>query len=168
MLPHCRSSPRERQLLGHRYVTTDSLGNFNITGDYTCDAGYPVYLYAEGGNPSAPTAYQNSVVVTGATISGTGPYTIKLTVTGPSLVYQGEVLTFAGSSGNVGTLPKWEPSDRPRRCQPDDDDIRHQRWFVDEQRCNADHRFAEFYREPVGDADQQAKQSCGGESGSSG
>jgi hypothetical protein len=95
--------PAGTAVAGHRYVTTDSLGNFNITGDYTCDAGYPVYLYAEGGNPSAPTAYQNSVVVTGATISGTGPYTIKLTVTGPSLVYQGEILTFAGSGGNVGT-----------------------------------------------------------------
>jgi hypothetical protein len=33
------------------YVTTDSSGNFSITGDYTCASGTQVYLLAIGGNP---------------------------------------------------------------------------------------------------------------------
>ena len=36
------------------YVTTDSNGNFSITGDYTCpSASTQVYLYAVGGNPGS-------------------------------------------------------------------------------------------------------------------
>lgn len=38
------------------YVTTDSNGNFSITGDYTCpSASTQVYLYSGGGNPGAGT-----------------------------------------------------------------------------------------------------------------
>src|SRR5271166_5653949 len=38
------------------YVTTDSNGNFSITGDYTCpSASTQVYLYSIGGNPGAGT-----------------------------------------------------------------------------------------------------------------
>jgi streptogramin lyase len=33
------------------YVTTDSGGNFTITGDYSCPANAQVYLYSIGGNP---------------------------------------------------------------------------------------------------------------------
>jgi len=36
---------------GNYYVTTDSGGNFSITGDYTCPANAQVYLYSIGGNP---------------------------------------------------------------------------------------------------------------------
>jgi hypothetical protein len=35
------------------YVTTDSGGNFSITGDYSCTANTQVYLYALGGDPGA-------------------------------------------------------------------------------------------------------------------
>ena len=38
------------------YVTTDAAGHFNITGDYTCTAGLPVYLYAYGGAPDSNPA----------------------------------------------------------------------------------------------------------------
>ncbi len=38
---------------GLYYVLTDTTGSFNITGDYSCDPGKPVYLYAAGGSPSA-------------------------------------------------------------------------------------------------------------------
>jgi hypothetical protein len=38
---------------GDYYVTTDSGGNFTITGDYTCTAGQQVYLYSLGGNPGS-------------------------------------------------------------------------------------------------------------------
>jgi streptogramin lyase len=40
---------------GDYYVTTDSGGNFSITGDYSCTAGQQVYLYALGGNPGLGT-----------------------------------------------------------------------------------------------------------------
>ena len=36
---------------GNYYVTTDGLGQFDISGDYACTPGYPVYLYAAGGQP---------------------------------------------------------------------------------------------------------------------
>ena len=41
---------------GNYYVTTDSGGNFSITGDYTCpSANSQVYIYSVGGNPGAGT-----------------------------------------------------------------------------------------------------------------
>jgi streptogramin lyase len=43
------------------YVTTDSNGNFSITGDYTCpNANSQVYLYAIGGNPGLAQGTNNS------------------------------------------------------------------------------------------------------------
>jgi streptogramin lyase len=36
---------------GDYYVTTDSSGNFAITGDYTCLGGQQVYMYSLGGDP---------------------------------------------------------------------------------------------------------------------
>jgi hypothetical protein len=36
---------------GDYYVTTDSNGNFAITGDYTCVGGQQVYMYSLGGDP---------------------------------------------------------------------------------------------------------------------
>jgi len=38
---------------GHYYVTSDSNGDFNITGDYDCTPNSQVYLYALGGNAGA-------------------------------------------------------------------------------------------------------------------
>ena len=36
------------------YVTTDSNGDFTITGDYTCPTAYSeTYVYAVGGNPGS-------------------------------------------------------------------------------------------------------------------
>jgi hypothetical protein len=34
---------------GLYYITTDASGAFSVSGDYTCDIGDPVYLYASGG-----------------------------------------------------------------------------------------------------------------------
>jgi sugar lactone lactonase YvrE len=46
------------------YVVTDANGNFSITGDYKCDAGQPVYLYAAGGSPSTvANAPSNQAIV---------------------------------------------------------------------------------------------------------
>ena len=37
------------------FVTTDTGGNFSITGDYTCTSGTQVYLYVVGGDPGSGT-----------------------------------------------------------------------------------------------------------------
>jgi sugar lactone lactonase YvrE len=44
------------------YTTTDSNGNFAITGDYTCTPGSQVYIYALGGNSTYPTGSANSAI----------------------------------------------------------------------------------------------------------
>jgi hypothetical protein len=41
---------------GWFYETTDTTGSFNISGDYTCAIGQPVYLYLYGGSPTYPSA----------------------------------------------------------------------------------------------------------------
>ena len=46
---------------GNYYVTTDSNGDFSITGDYSCTPGQQVYLIAVGGNPGAGT--NNAIVL---------------------------------------------------------------------------------------------------------
>lgn len=41
------------------YVLTDAIGNFSISGDYTCTSGQQVYLIALGGNPGLPPGETN-------------------------------------------------------------------------------------------------------------
>jgi hypothetical protein len=99
---------------GMYYVTTNNVGQFYLSGDYTCDIGYPVYLYAAGGNPQAgtPTSLPPSIAVTGATgndvtlnyatgstTSGTqtNDYVVTFTTSGTQLLYQGESITFAAT-----------------------------------------------------------------------
>ena len=74
------------------YVTTDASGNFNISGDYACTAGDPVYLYASGGNPVTSQPVQ----LTGASAApdAAGNLLITYTTTGNQLLYQGESVTF--------------------------------------------------------------------------
>jgi hypothetical protein len=86
--------------LGMYYITTDSKGVFNVSGDYTCTPGLPVYLYASGGNPSTiPAVTLTSVNA----VPGTGTYAGSTLVTfqnsGTSLIYQGEQIEFAGITG---------------------------------------------------------------------
>jgi streptogramin lyase len=40
-------------LKGDYYVTTDSTGSFNLSGDYSCTSGQAVYMYAVGGDPES-------------------------------------------------------------------------------------------------------------------
>ncbi len=95
--------------LGMSYVTTDGHGEFNITGDYTCTAGLPVYLYASGGNPSAP-GVGTPFTVTGATSSITTPgyaglLVVTFSTTGTQLLYQGESVQFGTfSDANYGAF----------------------------------------------------------------
>jgi sugar lactone lactonase YvrE len=81
---------------GLYYVTSDSNGAFNVTGDYTCDAGFPVYLYASGGAPNASTiinSASNPAIVNMAMLGicpGVGNFTKLI-----SYVYMNEVSTAA-------------------------------------------------------------------------
>jgi hypothetical protein len=95
---------------GMYYVTTNSAGQFYLTGDYTCDIGYPVYLYAAGGNPQSgpPTLNSAGIQITSMqAVQGTGsnsyqPTTaevITFTTTGTTLPYAGEQITLSGITG---------------------------------------------------------------------
>ena len=77
---------------GMYYVTTDAFSNFALSGDYTCAAGFPVYLYASGGNPQTLPV----VTVTGATgtVDANNKTLVTFTTSGTQLLYQGESITF--------------------------------------------------------------------------
>jgi hypothetical protein len=88
------------------YETTDATGSFNITGDYTCTAGDPVYLYAYGGTPSFPNP-SNTFNVSSVSITGSStPYTVTFTTTTTELAYVGEQVSFSGlpSTDGLSTL----------------------------------------------------------------
>ena len=55
---------------GAGYVTTDSGGNFTITGTYTCPPGAYVYVLALGGNPGLAAGTNNPYL---ALMNGLGP-----------------------------------------------------------------------------------------------
>jgi hypothetical protein len=68
------------------YVTTDTSGGFQLTGDYKCTAGNPVYLYAYGGTPSFPAsslATTNTFNIGGA--NGTAGTATEAFVSGGSI-----------------------------------------------------------------------------------
>jgi len=49
---------------GHYYVTTDSSGNFTITGDYTCPSSYAhPYFYAVGGDPGLGSGANSAITL---------------------------------------------------------------------------------------------------------
>jgi streptogramin lyase len=81
--------PAGTAVSGDYYVTTDVHGYFGVSGDYTCDPGYPVYIYAEGGNPQTISA----VTLSGFSITSN---VVTFTNSGTSLLYQGESITIAG------------------------------------------------------------------------
>jgi hypothetical protein len=78
---------------GMYYITTSAAGQFNITGDYTCTLGDPVYLYASGGNPNTVPPVQ----LTGASAApdAAGNLLVTYTTTGNQFLYQGETVTFS-------------------------------------------------------------------------
>jgi sugar lactone lactonase YvrE len=52
--PNANGAPVTEDANGNYYVTTAATtGAFYVTGDYTCDAGIPVYLYGQGGDAAA-------------------------------------------------------------------------------------------------------------------
>ncbi len=93
---------------GFNYVTTDAHGDFSVSGDYTCTAGDPVYLYAEGGNPETNPLTQFNVDITQVVVAGTGPYTFTFTnlqnADTTNLLYQGETVVLSGFTGALANL----------------------------------------------------------------
>jgi hypothetical protein len=74
------------------YVKTDAAGLFNITGDYTCTAGLPVYVYAIGGAPdTAGAALVASNLATGSASGTSLTFTVD-----KELFYPGQKVTFGG------------------------------------------------------------------------
>jgi hypothetical protein len=90
------------------YVLTDAGGNFNITGDYSCDyssgfGGHPVYLAAKGGSvtQSITSTFSTSTALgTGAAFRA-APYT--LTFASNNLFYAGQSVSFP-ATGQPGAL----------------------------------------------------------------
>ena len=63
-------------LLAPNIVSTDSSGNFGITGDYVCPSGTTqVYLVARGGNPGLTSGQTNSALVMMAALGNCGGLT---------------------------------------------------------------------------------------------
>jgi sugar lactone lactonase YvrE len=86
---------------GLYYVTTDATGSFYITGDYTCDIGDPVYLYASGGSVGS-----NAVLSITAISETASPGTYTYSFTANNLLYIGQTVQFSASglSGKWATL----------------------------------------------------------------
>jgi hypothetical protein len=91
---------------GMYYVTTDSTGQYDLTGDYTCTAGDPVYIYGSGGNPSTNPNSGYAVTITGASAApdANGKLLVTFTTTGNQLLYQGETINF-GSTQSPNSTP---------------------------------------------------------------
>jgi hypothetical protein len=96
------------------YETTDSTGAYNISNDYTCTAGYPVYLYAYGGTPTFPSA-NNTFSIDSINVesrggaSGAYTYTVLFHVNQGSSnptenFYAGEPVVLSGFTGNYAFL----------------------------------------------------------------
>ena len=87
------------------YVLTSNSGGFNITGDYTCDAGVPVYLAATGGSPTGVINITSAAVA----IDFFGIYFVNfqssITIpAGDTIVLQGLTGSYAFLNGTTQTV----------------------------------------------------------------
>jgi sugar lactone lactonase YvrE len=113
------TSPDPNVPAGAEYETSDSGGNWNLTGGYSCTANEPVYVYAYGGqtpNTQPPTTEKDgSTVLTTADISQivvsnavvdsqTGTATYAITVNSNEQLTAGEAVTIVGLTGNLAVL----------------------------------------------------------------
>jgi hypothetical protein len=88
---------------GNYYVTTDTTGSFNITGDYTCDVGQPVYLYAPSGASIPATGTAITVIAATATpVAATGGTTYTIQFTGTNSLVVGQQVSLTVSSATDG------------------------------------------------------------------
>jgi len=91
------------------YVLTDANGAFNVTGDYACTAGLPVYFAAIGGMTATNIGGSNysTTPITISSASSTYISVINsyaLTFTGNNLLYPGQSVVFSGLSGGWAGL----------------------------------------------------------------
>jgi hypothetical protein len=77
------------------YTTTDSSGYFNISGEYTCTAGLPVYLYAYAGAPDTSPSSGPSNLSSGS-LASNGTYLTETFTVDNEKFYVGQQVTFAG------------------------------------------------------------------------
>jgi hypothetical protein len=83
---------------GNYYVTTDSGGNFSISGDYTCPStASQVYIYSVGGNPGSGTNSGAALVAAVGTCPASGTLSSSL------YIVVNEVSTVAASWALSGT-----------------------------------------------------------------
>jgi hypothetical protein len=76
------------------YVLTGASGAFSVTGDYTCNAGHPVYVAAVGGTTSTTASLIDITGAAGVTVGGAR--TLKFTTTTPPAV--GSLVSFASGA----------------------------------------------------------------------
>ncbi len=86
---------------GLYYMTSDASGGFNVTGDYTCDVGDPVYFYTAGGSPNVSFPL-TITAISSTSSSGISTYTF----TAANQLYTGQSVQFTSSSlgGKWSTL----------------------------------------------------------------
>jgi hypothetical protein len=93
-------------LLGNNVVTTDSSGNFNITGDYTCPASNPeTYLEAIGGTSLSGQSANPNIIIMAALGPCSGLHTLNF-ITMNELTTVASVWAlapFIGTPANIGT-----------------------------------------------------------------
>lgn len=95
------------------YVTTDASGGFNVTGDYSCTAGLPVWFYAYGGTPTYSLTANNQFPLVSFSVftdaAGNKAYQFTLDTSAGSSnpqenFFVGEQVTLSGYSGNQSSL----------------------------------------------------------------
>ncbi len=75
---------------GLYYVTSDASGGVDVTGDYTCDVGDPVYFYTSGGSPNVSFPLAITAI---STTSSRGISTYTFTAT--NQLYTGQSVQFS-------------------------------------------------------------------------
>jgi hypothetical protein len=69
---------------GWEYQKTDQTGAFNISGDYSCTVGLPVYLYLYGGDPTYPSGSTNATntfnIASWSATGTSGAYVVTMTI----------------------------------------------------------------------------------------
>ena len=87
---------------GWKYVISDANGSWNLTGAYSCTAGYPVYVYSYGGNATNTTGTPVNTAMVQLAILGNCPSTGQTNFGSGSAdqinyVYSNEVSTVAAA-----------------------------------------------------------------------
>ncbi|MES2392654.1 MAG: NHL repeat-containing protein [Acidobacteriota bacterium] len=80
------------------YVVTDATGHFDITNDYTCTPGQPVYIYSIGGDPGSGSANSAAGL---AAILGVCPAAGNFAAATPNVIIN-EVTTVAAAYAFAG------------------------------------------------------------------